>query len=95
MGVLSHVGSLGLQAQTALWDHHRSIGSSRALRSTAQEGEAGVFIHVGVFSRVGALGFQAQTTLWVNIRSRVNKRGQEDEGVKIIVKLLYSLSRYH
>ena len=33
--------------------------------------------------------------MWVNIRSRVNKRGQEDEGVKIIVKLLYYLSRYH
>ena len=50
---------------------------------------------LGVFSCVGALGFQAQTTLWVNIRSRVNKRGQEDEGVKPVVRLLYSLSRYH
>ena len=78
-----------------MWDHRRRIESSRALRRTAQEGEAGIFIHVGVVSRVGALGFQAQTTLWVNIRSRFNKRGQEDEGVKIIVKLLYSLSRYH
>ena len=52
-------------------------------------------IILGVFIHVGALGFQDQTTLWVNIISRVNKKGQEDEGVKLMVKLLYSLSRYH
>ena len=45
--------------------------------------------------RVGALGFQSWTALWVNIRSRVNKRGQYYEGVKLMVRLLYSLLRYH
>ena len=89
LGVFNRVGALGFQVRTMLWEHHESIGFSQYLRSTVHEGESGVFRHVG------ALGLQAQTAMWVNIRSKVNKRCQEDEGVKLMVKLLYYLSRYH
>ena len=64
-----------------MWEEHQGIGFKELDKIS--------------LSHVGALGFQARTALWVNIRSRVNKRGQEDEGVKLMVKLLYSLSRYH